>query len=305
MDRSVGGRSVFLCAGNVVQLASPKRESVVLGGLRHTLYRWDQQSDHTVLFLHGFLDVGLGWSFVIDSMLDTGWNFVALDWRGHGDSAWLPSGGYYHFIDYVRDLEDCVLHLGTGNLFIVGHSMGAMALTAWLGVTRQKPRGCVLLEALGPMPEQMDGGLGRVRNWLQQLQNLRSSRVFPNLDAVRKKLRAVYPSVPVERVDHIAQWATKPQDGGLTWRYDPLHRTQSPIPIPEGLALAMWENVSVPLLWLGGENSPWQGERLTWWLQHRPDLCSDILPDGSHMLQYELPRAVGQSISGFIEGQLS
>ena len=101
-----------------------------IGGLDHTLYHWDQHSDTTVLFLHGFLDVGLGFTFVVDSLKDTGWNFIALDWRGHGRSAWISSGGYYHFIDYVRDLEDCVRQITTKHLYVVGHSMGAMALTA-------------------------------------------------------------------------------------------------------------------------------------------------------------------------------
>jgi pimeloyl-ACP methyl ester carboxylesterase len=279
-------------------------ETVTLGGLEQTLHRWDQNSDVTILFLHGFLDIGLGWSFVVDSMKSTGWNFVALDWRGHGHSSWVPSGGYYHFIDYVRDLEDCVTHLGADKLFIVGHSMGAMALTAWLGTTTQRPSGCVLLEALGPMPEQLDGGLGRVRTWLSQLKTLRASKTFPTLDVVEAKLSALYASVSGDRVRQIARWATVENEDGFTWRYDPLHRTQAPIPIPESLAVSMWESIDVPLLWVGGAKSPWRTQRLEWWLQHRPNLGRELLPDGAHMLQYEYPRAVGQSISGFIGRQI-
>ena len=283
----------------------PIREFVTLGGLQHVLHRWHQKSDVTVLFLHGFLDVGQGWSFVVEAMYEKGWNFVALDWRGHGHSEWVASGGYYHFIDYVRDLEDCVEHLGTGNLFIVGHSMGAMALTAWLGSTSLKPSGCVLVEALGPMPEQADSGLGRVRTWLDQLKAVKPSRIFDDIHDVAKKLAKIYLNVPKDRVAQIALWATKPAENGVTWRYDPLHRTQSPIPIPEALAIAMWERIEVPLLWLGGAKSPWRGPRLDWWLQHRPNLCSEVLPNGAHMLQYEEPWAVGQFISGFVERQLS
>ena len=32
---------------------------------------------------------------------------IAPDCRGHGDSGWVGAGGYYHFPDYVFDL-DCV-----------------------------------------------------------------------------------------------------------------------------------------------------------------------------------------------------
>ena len=130
----------------------PTRRTISLSGLEHTLYAWEQGSDTTLLFLHGFLDVGEGFSFIVESLKDTGWNCLALDWRGHGRSSWIGEGGYYHFIDYVRDLEECVQKLNLSNLYVVGHSMGAMALTLWLGATKRSVKGAVLLEALGPIP---------------------------------------------------------------------------------------------------------------------------------------------------------
>ena len=305
MDLGVCRRNIFLCSGYVVTSRfTPRLEFVDTNGFKQALHRWDQGSNVTVLFLHGFLDVGLGWSFVVEEMRHTGWNFAALDWRGHGHSDWVNTGGYYHFIDYVRDLENCVSALTTEKLFIVGHSMGAMALTGWLGSTTKKPDGCLLLEALGPMPEQLDGGLTRVRTWLRQLKNLKPLRVYADATVVREKLSNLYQVVPEHRIERIAGWATKSVEGGLTWRYDPLHRTQSPIPIPEDLASAMWESIDIPLLWVGGEKSSWKGERLEKWLQRRPNLDREILPEGAHMLQYECPRAVGQSVSGFIERTL-
>ena len=33
---------------------------------------------------------------------------VAYDQRGHGDSSWAGAGGFYHFVDYVADLDGLV-----------------------------------------------------------------------------------------------------------------------------------------------------------------------------------------------------
>ena len=279
----------------------PRRERVRLGGLSHTLYHWDQSSDTTILFLHGFLDVGLGWSFVVESIADRGWNCVALEWRGHGESEHIGAGGYYHFIDYVRDLEDCVRHLNSDRLFVVGHSMGAMALTLWLGSTEQSVAGTILVEALGPIPLGDDDGVARIQTWLKQLNQISASRSFSSIERVSDRLRRVYPTVSSQRVERIARWATQRDAQGYTWRYDPLHKTTSPLPISESQAISLWKRVPEPLLWIGGASSPWRGARLDWWLGLRPNLKQEHLPTAGHMLQYESPIELGKRIALFVE----
>jgi pimeloyl-ACP methyl ester carboxylesterase len=55
---------------------------------------------------------------------------VAYDQRGHGDSSWAGAGAFYHFVDYVADLDGLVGALDAqGPIRLVGHSMGgAVAL---------------------------------------------------------------------------------------------------------------------------------------------------------------------------------
>jgi len=118
------------------------------------------------------------------------------------------------------------------------------------------------------------------------------------------KLAKLYTNVPLASVQRIAKWATVTEQEGVRWRYDPLHRTQSPVPIPEGLAIRLWTSIHIPMLWVGGADSPWTGERLEWWLGQRPTLRRQRLPNAGHMLQYEKPIEVGHCIRSFIE-QLS
>jgi len=56
------------------------------------------------VLVHGFLDLGYTWHEVA-ATLATRAHVIAPDLRGHGDSDWLGAGGYYHFFDYIPELD--------------------------------------------------------------------------------------------------------------------------------------------------------------------------------------------------------
>ena len=53
------------------------------------------------------------------------------------------------------------------------------------------------------------------------------------------------------------------------------------------------------MLWIGGEESPWKGERLDWWLGLRPDLRRQRLPNAG---RYSMKN---QNRPGIVIGPLS
>jgi pimeloyl-ACP methyl ester carboxylesterase len=58
---------------------------------------------------------------------------VAIDFRGHGDSQWAGAGGFYHFVEYIADLDGALEVLSPQEpVRIVGHSMGAAVLWAYI-----------------------------------------------------------------------------------------------------------------------------------------------------------------------------
>src|SRR5690348_15261143 len=75
--------------------------------------------DHTVVLLHGFLDLAWTWVPTVEAGLAGRFHVLAPDVRGHGDSDWVGGGGYYHFIDYLADLDDLVRTLGRRRLSLV------------------------------------------------------------------------------------------------------------------------------------------------------------------------------------------
>ena len=65
-------------------------------GLDYHLLEWnayDAGRDHTVILVHGFLDLSWGWhATVVRSELADRFHVVAPDMRGHGDSDRIESG---------------------------------------------------------------------------------------------------------------------------------------------------------------------------------------------------------------------
>ena len=146
----------------------PDRRDLTLNisGLRYHLNEWDGGGARPYSF--GFLDLGQNWSFVVEAFGDTSLHLVAPDWRGHGDSDWIGPGGYYHFPDYVRDLEQIVHQVRRQKLVVVGHSMGAMVATLWAGTRSDALDGLVLVDGTGPMPVSAQDYPMRFQRWLEQ-----------------------------------------------------------------------------------------------------------------------------------------
>ena len=104
----------------------------------------------TVVLLHGFLEQSAAWDPVARSL---GRRVVAPNQRGHGRSGHVGDGGWYHFWDYVGDLDQLVEHIG-GPIDLVGHSMGGTVAALYAGTRPDMVRRLVLVEGLGRNPLQ-------------------------------------------------------------------------------------------------------------------------------------------------------
>jgi pimeloyl-ACP methyl ester carboxylesterase len=108
-----------------MSLAREKRVDVF--GLPIHYLEWGTPDGEPLLLIHGFLDQARSWeplvSFLQQRTNPSLW-IIAPDCRGHGDSGWIGAGGYYHFPDYVLDLDCVIQALRVSQFKLVGHSMG-------------------------------------------------------------------------------------------------------------------------------------------------------------------------------------
>lgn len=253
-----------------------------------------------MLLLHGFLDLGRNWTFMVEALPPVDWHIAALDWRGHGQTDRVGPGGYYHFADYVRDVDVIARQIRRRRLLVVAHSMGAMVATLWLGARPAAAEGLVLVEALGPVPCRPEDYVARMGRWLDQTAPFDPHTYDKPMSSVAhaaERLERVHRALKPNDALRLAEWATRvdPQ-GRRRWRYDPLHRTRSPVPIPTDAAVAFWGRIQCPTVWIGGADSPWWGPQLRAWLDLRPDVPRRLLPDCGHMVQNDAPNALATEL---------
>ena len=280
-------------------------------GLRYHVLEWGAdrpELDHTVLLLHGFLDLAWGWAATVRAGLAGRFHVVAPDLRGHGDTGWVGPGAYYHFIDYLADVDEIARTLGRGRLSVVGHSMGGSVAAYFAGAFPERVHRLALLEGLGP-PENDDAGPARVRTWLDSWRRVRTRQAssYADLDEAAARLRAHDPLLGEELARELARHGTRPTpDGRLRFKHDPLHVTMGPTPFRVAYAGEFWRRVTCPVLVVEGSDSVFRSrqdetERRLGFFPSAPERA--VLPGAGHMMQRHQPAALAEMLSAFLAGR--
>ena len=105
------------------EMPEPKDCRVNANGARLNYVDWGNPDGQALVILHGIQDCARSWDTFAANMRDY-YHVIALDSRGHGDSAWLEPDRYT-FRDYVSDIAALVNSLGLRRIVLMGHSAGA------------------------------------------------------------------------------------------------------------------------------------------------------------------------------------
>ncbi len=85
--------------------------------------RWGQENQKRIMLIHGWTGFKDLWRDFAPKLAEEGFDVVAPDLRGHGDSA-KPEGEYTHEV-FSKDLYELAKHLGwDGGFILLGQSMG-------------------------------------------------------------------------------------------------------------------------------------------------------------------------------------
>jgi pimeloyl-ACP methyl ester carboxylesterase len=250
------------------------------------------------VLLHGWLDHA--GSFDLLAPLLPG-RTVALDFRGHGDSQWIGPGGFYHFVDYIADLDGALEVLSPQEpVRLVGHSMGAAAGLIYAATRPARVSRLALIDAV-PLSISTREIPARLGSYLDDLRHIpRKRRRVESVENAAQRLLRNNASLSEKAARLLAEGGIgrdPEQENALAWKWDPLLRAHSPLPISEPVIQLLSAQVTVPVLVVRGETGmlPQEAD-----LRDRfPHLRMSVhtVPGTGHHAHLDAPEAVAKLIA--------
>ncbi len=266
-------------------------------GLSLCLCEWGPESGRPLVILHGFLEQGAAWQTVAEQL---GRRVIAPDHRGHGRSEHVGAGGFYHFWDYIPDVDAIVDDVSNGEpVDLVGHSMGGTMACLYAATRPEKVRRLGLIEGLGPV-DMADQAVTRPRRFAAALQNLPTHTPMESVAYAASRIRRFTPSMSEATSLRLAERVTTPHDDGCIWSWDALHRSPNPLPFSAERFAQSTQAIECEVLHIDGSDSIFRPPDLAQRMTKVTHLTCDTLP-GGHMLHHDVPGALAERLMRFFE----
>lgn len=274
-------------------------QTLVANGLQHHVVCWGERPVDVVL-CHGFLDIAWSFDAVARELVEAGHGVASFDWRGHGRTEWVGAGGYYHFPDYVLDLDELLPQLSDRPVHLVGHSMGGSVCVMYAAARPEKLQSLALIEGIGPPETEPRDPTKRLRAWLDGVARVKgkASRPIEDTEAAIRRMRAQNPELRDELGAFLVAHSTKDVDGGIQWTFDPLHKTWSPRPFQADVFCQLLESISTPTLVVAGEcgmRLSDEKERIAHIADHRFVEIAGV----GHMIHWFQPKTLAVELADF------
>jgi pimeloyl-ACP methyl ester carboxylesterase len=283
---------------------APRHQFLQVRGIRHRLTYWGPADARPIVLLHGWLDTGATWQFLVDCLPD-GWAFVAPDWRGFGGSERAPGG--YWFPDYFADLEALLDVLEPGEpARVIGHSMGGNIASMYGGIRPQRLKWLVNLEGMGLPRTQPGQAPERYAQWLEQSRSPAEERRYPSVEQLAAVLCARNPRLTKARSRFLARAWSREETAGVALAFDPRHRFVNPVLYRREETEACWRRSEAPQLMVFGAESELR-KRMgadasdEFFQSVFRNLRIATVPGVGHMMHHEDPDAVARLILDFVE----
>jgi len=289
-------------------MPAPRQKTVDSRGLTIHYLEWGEPNGEPLVLVHGFLDLAYSWQLFASELLTRSQRplrIIAPDCRGHGDSAWVGAGGYYHFPDYVLDL-DCVLRSAdVGPVNLIGHSMGGTISFLYTGTFPGRVDKLVLIEGIGPVGMQFADAPRRMEQWIAEVNQRGRNhfRQYSSIEAGASQLRQTDPRLNAGFAQELARAAMKQHDNGKwIWKFDPLHRTATPQPFYTDQAVEFLRRIDCPVLIVDGKESHQtrrtdKPQRYAALADHR----QVSIDDAGHMVHQDNPRQLAEEVTRFLQ----
>lgn len=208
-------------------------------GIEIHLLRWSDEGVPVIL-VHGFGNEAHIWDDFAPVIADT-YEVLAMDLRGHGDSAW-DDQGRYDYPDHQADLEAVVNGFGFERVVLVGHSLGGRVCIRYAAAHQDQVAGLVIVDSA---PELDPRGIVRISQDVEQHRD----PSFESVGQYENYLSTAYPAATPASIRRMASNGLKQrEDGRFALKMDIAFRTR----VAEGTdpkEIAAAEEASTQALW--------------------------------------------------------
>jgi len=166
-----------------------------------------------VILLHGGGQTRGSWRNAVAALARAGYRAIAVDQRGHGESAWSEDGDY--LLDRFGDDLRCVIDGLDSPPILVGASLGGLASLLAAGEAPQADVAGIVLVDIVPWMEKKGGEqvVGFMRG---------TDSGLDTLDEAADAIAAYLPHRPrPDRLDGLSRNLRQRADGRWYWHWDP------------------------------------------------------------------------------------
>src|SRR5215831_7580608 len=194
----------------------PTAKYETVNGLRLRYLEWGRPPALPVVCVHGYTSSAEAFNALARRIQDRA-HVIAMDVRGHGESAWSPDGAC-GYADQAGDLAALVDRLGIERFLLIGTSMGGVIAMVYAMQHAERLRALVLND-IGP---DVEAGSGRITQTVGARPN-----DFASLDEAMQYRRETSPITaarPIEDQEETARGVLRERhDGRWAWKMDPAY----------------------------------------------------------------------------------
>ena len=248
---------------------------VTVNGLKLHYQEWGDPAATPLVMLHGFGVSGHMFDEFAERVKDR-YHLVALDQRGHGDSAWAEDGNYSRDA-FVSDVEGFRKALGLDRFILMGHSMGGLNSVSYTAAHPDAVRALILVDV---GPESAREGVDNIVRFTRGPDEL-------DFEEFVQITHHFNPRRSIENIRERMRHRLKPTESGkYTWKFDKRFRSEDRSILRIGSELTneqtwqLYRGITAPTLLVRGAES-------------------DVLtPDVAERAQREMQRARVVTVAG-------
>jgi pimeloyl-ACP methyl ester carboxylesterase len=279
------------------------RSFVGVGGVRLQADAWSGDGGEqlpAVLMLHGGGQTRHSWKSTGAELAACGFDVVALDARGHGESDW-SADAQYDIETLSRDVLDVIKALDRP-VVLVGASLGG--LTSLIAATQAGPEQVAAVVLVDIVPRFEASGSSRIREFM-----LGGLAGFESLDDASAAIAAYLPHRKRPRsTDGLRRNLRQGPDNRWYWHWDPAFMSRSeddPSRAVEQFEVAVG-SIDVPLLLLhGAQSDVVSAEGIARFRELAPQARVVDLPNAAHTAAGDDNEAFSAAVVAFVASALS